>query len=123
MKYAGNRKADLRIKRAFRVRRKTTGTTERPRLSVRKTNRNIMVQLIDDEQGKTLAAVSTLDKEFQKTDVAKKNKESAKKLGEAIADKALKLNVKEVIFDRGFSKYHGILAELAEGARQKGLIF
>ena len=123
MKYAGNRKADLRIKRAFRVRNKTVGSTQRPRLSVRKTNRNILVQLIDDEQGKTLAAVSTLDKEFQKTDYAKKNKESAKKLGEVIADKALKLNVKEVVFDRGFSKFHGILAELAEGARQKGLIF
>ena len=123
MKLAKNRTHNLRIKRAFRVRKKTKGSPAKPRLSVRKTNRNILVQLVDDEHGKTLAAVSTLDKEFQNTDTSKKNKESAKKLGEAIAEKAMKLNVKEVIFDRGFSKYHGILAELAEAARQKGLIF
>ncbi len=79
--------------------------------------------MIDDENGKTIASVSTLDKQFQNSDFAKKNKESGKKLGETIADQALKLNIKEVIFDRGFSKYHGILAELADAARQKGLIF
>ena len=123
MKYAGNRRKDLRIKRAFRVRRHLSGSLQKPRLSVRKTNRNIIVQLIDDEQGKTLASVSTLDKQFMNTDFAKKNKESGKKLGETIADLALKLNIKEVVFDRGFSKYHGILAELADAARQKGLIF
>lgn len=123
MKCAKNRKTDLRIKRAFRVRSKLAGTSQKPRLSVRKTNRNIIVQLVDDENRKTLASVSTMDKQFQNTAFAKKNKESGKKLGETIADRALGLNIKEVIFDRGFSKYHGILAELANAAREKGLMF
>lgn len=110
-----------RNKRAMRVRARLKGNSAKPRLSVFKSNKHISVQLIDDEAGVTLASVSTHSKDVKKTEFGKKNKASAKRLGEQIADIAKQKNVKEVLFDRGPFKYHGILAEIADGARNKGL--
>jgi large subunit ribosomal protein L18 len=113
----------LRTKRSLRVRKKLRGTASKPRLSVHKSNKNIQAQLIDDEKGVTLGMAATFSKEFAGTAFAKKSKESAKKLGEKIAEIAKKHNVQEVVFDRGPFKYHGILAELADAARANGLKF
>lgn len=112
-----------RDRRAKRVRKHLRGTSEKPRLSVIKSNKHIQVQLIDDEKGMTLGHTATFAKEFRETEFAAKNKNSARKLGERIAEIAKEKNIKEVIFDRGPFKYHGILAELAEAARAAGLQF
>lgn len=113
----------LRYRRALRVRKHLRGNGSKPRLCVVKSNCHIQVQLIDDETGKTLGGTATFAKEFRNTEFNRKNKESARKLGEHIAEIAKSKNIKEVIFDRGPFKYHGILAELAEGARAGGLQF
>jgi large subunit ribosomal protein L18 len=113
----------LRKKRALRVRKKLCGTSIKPRLSVVKTNKHLQVQLIDDEAGVTLGAIATYAKGFRGTEFGQKNKASARKLGEHIAQIAKEKNIKEVVFDRGPFKYHGILAELANAAREGGLQF
>lgn len=112
-----------KVRRAMRVRKKVQGTLSKPRMCVVKTNKHIQVQLINDEEGKTLASFSTNSKELQKTEYTKKNKASAKRLGEMIAEKAKQLGVTQVVFDRGPFRYHGILAELADSARAGGLQF
>jgi large subunit ribosomal protein L18 len=112
-----------RKKRALRVRRKLRGSSATPRMSVVKSNCHIQVQLIDDEKGITLGGIATYSKELAQTEFGKKNKKSARKLGERIAEIAKEKNVQVVIFDRGPFNYHGILAELAEGARAGGLRF
>lgn len=109
--------------RALRVRKHINGTQSIPRLCVIKSNAHIHAQLIDDETGTTLGSAGTFAKEFRNTEFAKKNKNSAKKLGEKIAEIAKGKNIKEVVFDRGPFKYHGILAELANAARAGGLQF
>jgi len=114
---------DLRKKRALRVRKHLRGTVSKPRLSVVKSNNHIQVQLIDDEGGTTLGGTATFAKEFRNTEFNKKNKASARKLGEQIAEIAKSKSIKEVVFDRGPFKYHGILAELANAARAGGLQF
>lgn len=116
-------KRRLRTTRALRVRKHIHGTAARPRLSVIKTNCHIHAQLIDDDSGATLGSVATFAKEFRGTEFGRKNKASAKKLGEKIAQIAKSKNIDEVIFDRGPFKYHGILAELADAARNAGLKF
>lgn len=113
----------LRFKRALRVRKALCGTSTKPRLCVVKSNKHIQAQLIDDEAGKTLAGTATFAKEFRGTEFAKKSKASARKLGEQIAELAKSKDIKEVVFDRGPFKYHGILAELANAARAGGLQF
>lgn len=113
----------LRQKRAQRVRKKLRGTSTKPRLCVVKSNCHIQAQLIDDESGCTLGGTATFAKEFRNTEFNKKNKTSARKLGEQIAEIAKSKNIKEVVFDRGPFKYHGILAELANAARAGGLQF
>lgn len=115
--------AQSRVKRALRVRKHLRGTDVKPRLCVVKSNCHIQVQLIDDVKGHTLAGLATFAKEFQSTEFNRKSKASARKLGEQIAEIAKKKNIKEVIFDRGPFKYHGILAELADAARAGGLQF
>lgn len=115
------KKRALRKKRAMRVRKKLRGNAQRPRMCVVKSNAHIDVQLIDDESGKTLVHVGTLSKRFRKTEFGRKNKTSARKLGEEVAQLAAELSIKEVVFDRGAASYHGILAELADAAREKGL--
>ena len=114
-----NRKLE-RIRRHARVRRKISGTAERPRLCVYRSNTNLYVQVIDDVAGKTLVSASTLDKEV-KTKYA--NKEAAKEVGTLIAKRALEKNIKDVVFDRGGYIYHGVIKELAEAARNGGLNF
>lgn len=114
---------ERRAKRAIRVRKNLRGTKLKPRLSVHKSNQHIHVQLIDDEAGQTLAAVSTLSKGFKGTDAGKKSKASAKKLGAQIAELAKQKEIKEIVFDRGCYTYHGVLAELADAARENGLVF
>lgn len=109
-----------RTRRHARVRRKISGTAERPRLCVYRSNANLYVQIIDDVAGNTLVAASTLDKDI-KTKYA--NKEAAKELGTLIAKKAADKNIKTVVFDRGGYIYHGVVKELAEAAREGGLIF
>lgn len=113
----------LRRKRALRVRQHLHGTTTKPRLCVIKSNKHIQAQIIDDETHQTIGSVATYSKEFRGTEFGKKNKASAKKLGELIAEIAKSKNIKEVVFDRGPFKYHGILAELANAARAGGLQF
>ncbi len=109
-----------RTRRHARVRRKISGTAERPRLCVYRSNTNLYVQIIDDVAEKTLVAASTLDKDV-KTKHA--NKEAAKELGTLIAKKAADKKITTVVFDRGGYIYHGVVKELAEAAREGGLIF
>ena len=109
-----------RLKRHVRVRGKISGTPERPRLSVFRSNANIYAQIIDDVNGVTLASASTLDKEF---DGAAGNVEAAKKVGKAVAERAKPKGIDTVVFDRSGYIYHGRVAALAEGAREGGLEF
>ena len=116
-------KEATRAKRHARVRKNLFGTPERPRLCVYRSNKNISCQIVDDVNGVTLAAASSLDKEL-KADIAYGgNKEAAKKVGEAIAKRAAEKGISEVAFDRGGYIYHGRVKELAEGAREGGLKF
>ncbi len=117
------KKTDRKMERArrhARVRTKISGTAERPRLCVYRSNTNLYVQIIDDVAGNTLVSASTLDKEI-KTKHA--NKEAAKELGTLIAKKAADKKIDTVVFDRGGYIYHGVVKELAEAAREGGLKF
>ena len=117
------KKTDRKMERArrhARVRTKISGTAERPRLCVYRSNTNLYVQVIDDVAGNTLVSASTLDKDI-KTKHA--NKEAAKELGTLIAKKAADKNIETVVFDRGGYIYHGVVKELAEAAREGGLKF
>jgi large subunit ribosomal protein L18 len=117
-----NSKRDLFQKRRQRVRnklRKMGG--DRPRLSVHRSSKNISVQLIDDAQGRTLAAASTLEKDLGF--VGKNNKEAAARVGAEIAARAKAAGVEEVYFDRGGFLYHGRIRAIAEAAREAGLEF
>ena len=109
-----------RLKRHARVRSKISGTTERPRLAVYRSNANIYAQIIDDIKGVTLCSASSVEKDFEGIG---SNKEAAKKVGAKIAEKALAAGITEVVFDRGGYIYHGRVSELAEGAREGGLKF
>lgn len=109
-----------RLNRHRRVRGKVSGTAERPRLNVFRSAKNIYAQIIDDVAGATLAAASTLDKEFTGNGG---NKEAAKKVGELLAKRAAEKGITEVVFDRGGYIFHGRVKELAEGAREGGLKF
>ena len=116
-------KTDRKLERARRhkrVRTKISGTAERPRLCIYRSNTNIYAQIIDDAQGITLVSASTLDKAV-KTKHA--NIEAAKEVGALIAKKAIEKDIKEVVFDRGGYIYHGVVKELAEAARENGLKF
>ncbi len=115
-----NKRTRVRKKRAFRVRKKVRGTAERPRLSVHKTIKHIGAQLIDDENGVTLAMFSTLSKEATGQ---KKSKDGARFVGQKIAELAKGKKIGSIVFDRGRFKYHGLVAALAEGARDGGLKF
>ncbi|WP_026886667.1 50S ribosomal protein L18 [Clostridium beijerinckii] len=109
-----------RERRHLRVRKKVFGTAERPRLSVFKSEKNIYAQVIDDINGVTLVAASSLEKDF----AAKGgNKEGAKLVGELIAKKAIEKGIDVVVFDRGGYIYHGRIQELAQAAREAGLKF
>ena len=109
-----------RLRRHKRVRSKIFGTAERPRFCVYRSENNIYVQIIDDTVGKTLVSASSVEKEFGNEGG---NKESAKKVGELAAKRALEKGIDTVVFDRGGYLYHGRVKELAEGAREAGLKF
>ena len=109
-----------RLKRHKRVRGKISGTPERPRLAVYRSNAHISAQIIDDVNGVTLASASTLEKAFEGNGG---NKDAAKKIGMTIAERALAKGITEVVFDRGGYVYEGRVKELAEGAREGGLKF
>ena len=108
-----------RITRHARVRGKISGTAERPRLSVFRSEKNIYAQIIDDVAGNTLVAASSVEKDFGPGS----NKEAARKVGKLIAERAIAKGIEEVVFDRGGYIYHGRVKELAEGAREGGLKF
>ena len=114
-----NKKA-MRLKRHIRVRGKVSGTAERPRLNVFRSNANIYAQIIDDVNGVTLVSANTLEKGFEG---ATCNAEAAKKVGVTLAERAKSKGIEEVVFDRGGYVYHGRVAALAEGAREGGLKF
>jgi large subunit ribosomal protein L18 len=109
-----------RISRVFRVRKKLHGSAETPRLSVSKTNCHLYAQLIDDDKSLTIAGFGTQSKAGS---VKGKSKESARLIGKQIAEVAKQRNIHSVIFDRGRYKFHGLVAELANGAREAGLQF
>ena len=114
-----DRKFETR-RRHIRVRRKISGTVERPRLCIYRSNKNLFAQIIDDVTGTTIVSGSTLDKTV-KTKYA--NKEAAKEVGTLIAKKALEKGIECVVFDRSGYQYHGVIKEFAEAAREAGLKF
>lgn len=109
-----------RLHRHKRVRAKISGTPERPRLNVFRSNTNIYAQIIDDVAGVTLVSASTLEKSFEG---ATGNKEAARQVGVLLAERAKAKGIETVVFDRGGYVYHGRVQELAEGAREGGLKF
>jgi len=109
--------------RHIRLRKKISGTAERPRLAVFKSLNHISVQIIDDVAGKTLAAAGTVEKEIKKTVKYGGNIDAAKVIGKEIAERAKKAGIESVVFDRGGNLYHGRVAALAEAAREAGLNF
>jgi large subunit ribosomal protein L18 len=116
-------KKTARLKRQIRVRKKIRGTSQRPRLNVFKTAKHIYAQLIDDTNGATLAAASTLLEEVSTGLNYTGNIEAAQKVGAAIAKKALAKEIQVVVFDRNGFLYHGRVKALAESARENGLSF
>ena len=108
-----------RLKRRRRVRAKITGSAERPRISVFRSNRGVFAQVIDDGSGRTLAAVNWTEDDLK----ALPRMEQAKRAGELLADRAKAAGVENVVFDRGGYQYHGRVKALAEGAREGGLTF
>jgi len=114
-------KRDSRTRRHARARRKVTGTAERPRLAVFRSNRHVVAQVIDDRAGVTLAAASTLEADLRGG--ATGNVEAAAKVGTLVAERAKAAGVDTVVFDRGGNRYHGRVAALADAARSAGLEF
>jgi large subunit ribosomal protein L18 len=112
-------KPQLRLRRRRRVRAKIRGSAERPRLSVYRSNRGVFAQLIDDDAGRTVAAVSWTEPELKDLD----RKEQAKRAGTMLAERAKAEGIESCVFDRGGYQFHGRVAALAEGAREAGLRF
>ena len=115
-----NDKDRKRLKRKIHIRKRLHGTAERPRMTVTRSNCNLYMQIIDDDAGKTLASISTLEKEFASL---KPNTDGAAKLGEEFGKRILDKNIKTVVFDRNGYLYHGVVKALADGARKAGLEF
>jgi len=111
------KKVERRIKIKYRIRKRVNGTTERPRMSVFRSNKQIYVQIINDLTGNTLASASSLGLETMP------KKEQAAKVGELVAKKAIEAGISKVVFDRNGYLYHGRVKELADAARKGGLIF
>jgi large subunit ribosomal protein L18 len=110
-----------RTRRHMRVRKKINGTPERPRLVVTRSARHIFAQVVDDTKGHTLVSASTLDSGIRTAEGAKKAK--SRLVGELVARRAKEAGITTVVFDRGGYRYHGRVAELADGAREGGLAF
>ena len=112
-----------RLARHRRVRKKIFGTSERPRLTVFKSNKNIYAQIIDDETGKTLVSASSVEKEFDEGLKSKANSEVATKVGQEIGKRAKEAGIEEIVFDRSGYQYHGKIKALAEAVREAGVKF
>jgi large subunit ribosomal protein L18 len=112
-------KGQRRLRRRRRVRARVSGSAERPRLSVFRSNRGIFAQLVDDTKGHTVAAVNWIEPDLRKVTAS----EQAKKAGELLAERAKAAGVETCVFDRGGYQYHGRVKALAEGAREGGLEF
>jgi large subunit ribosomal protein L18 len=110
-------KAERRAARHKRLRKRVAGTAERPRLAVFRSLRHIYAQVIDDSQGVTLCAASTLERSLG----AQPNVEGAKAVGAAVGKRALEKGIKKLVFDRGGFRYHGCVASLADGVREAGV--
>ncbi len=117
------RKQNSHLRRKRRVRRKISGTTHRPRLSVSRSLKHIYAQIIDDENGKTIAHASSLSPEVRENTAEGGKIQVAKNVGQLIAQKAKDKQVEGVVFDRGGNLYHGRIKALAEAARESGLKF
>ena len=113
------RSAEARVKRHRRVRKKVSGSTERPRLAVFRSNRHIYAQVIDDTTGRTLAAASTAEPGLRSSATA--TVDAAKAVGQLVGERAQAAGISRVVFDRGGFRYHGRVAALCEGARAAGL--
>jgi len=120
-KDVSTRRRVAKARRHFRVRRKVSGSPERPRLAVTRSARHIVVQLVDDLAGHTLASASSLEADVRAMDGDKKAR--AAKVGELVAARAKSVGVTKVVFDRGGNDYHGRIAALADAAREAGLEF
>jgi large subunit ribosomal protein L18 len=121
MKIYKAKKAEQR--RRHHIRKKLSGTTDRPRLAIFRSNKNIYAQIIDDVAGATLISASTMSKNLRETIAKGGNKKAAEQVGEAIAKEAFGVGIKTVCFDRRGYKYHGRVKALAEAARKAGLVF
>ncbi|MBV9411105.1 MAG: 50S ribosomal protein L18 [Acidimicrobiia bacterium] len=110
-----------RRRRHYRVRKRVTGTAERPRLAVFRSNKHISAQVIDDVSGRTVAAASSVEKDLRSG--AGGNRDTAKKVGQLLGERAKAAGVSKVVFDRGGFLYHGRVASLADAAREAGLEF
>ncbi len=118
---SGNKVAIGRKRRHIRVRKKVSGTADRPRLVVSRSARHMVAQVVDDTEGRTLASASSMEVDLRAANDDKSAK--ARKVGQLIAARAKQAGVEDVVFDRGGNKYHGRVAALAEGAREGGLDF
>jgi len=118
-----NKALVARKRRHARVRESVVGTSERPRLNVYRSLNNIYAQIIDDSQGRTLVAASTLDGAIRQGLAEKSKIEQAQAVGKLLAERALEAGLKSVVFDRGGCKYHGRVKALAEASRESGLDF
>lgn len=118
-----NQRQNKRLLRHLRIKAKISGTSERPRLSVYRSNIHIYAQIIDDNKGITLCSSSTLDKNLQIDIKSMKKIERAKAVGKILADNASKIGIRRVVFDRSGYKFHGRIKALAESARDNGLLF
>lgn len=116
-------RSEIRMKKHARMRNRFSGTAERPRLAVFRSNNHMYAQIIDDTVGKTLAAASTLEKDVKAELEKTNNVDAAAYLGTVIAKRALEKGITEVVFDRGGYIYQGKVAALAEAAREAGLTF
>lgn len=115
------KEAGQRIRK--RIRKKMLGTPERPRVFVKKSNRYIYAQAIDDQNHKTIVTASSLEQEFQKNNKNTKNKHASEALGKILAQRLKEKKIKTIVFDRGTSPYHGRIKQLAEVLRKEGVIF
>jgi len=120
---AKNTPREQRARRQRRIRGRLTGTAERPRLNVFRSNAHIYAQVIDDTIGHTLAAASTVDAGLRPQMAENTKQEEAKLVGKLIAERALAVGIEQVVFDRGGYKYHGRIQALADAAREAGLKF
>lgn len=116
-------KNQIRLRKHVRVRKKISGTGERPRLCVFRSAKHIYAQVIDDVTGTTLVSASTLDEAVKGKLKYTGNKEAAHEVGKLVGNKAVEKGIKKVVFDRGGYLYHGRVKELADGAREAGLEF